>query len=123
MSEYKPAKKINFFVSNTDKFKNEPLYEVIIYAAKRYGISGATATKGFMGFGASSNITNMRFWEVTEKIPIVVEIIDEPEKINLFIQKILPYFEKIRNGCLITTENVEIVLKKAGTKKKTWFNS
>ena len=50
-------------------YKNEPLYEVIIYAAKRYGLSGATAFKGHVGFGSSSGkITNLRFWEITEKI-------------------------------------------------------
>jgi len=121
MSNYTPAKKLKIFVSNTDKFRKEPLYEVLIYAAKRYGLSGATALKGYMGFGASSAVTNLRFWEVSEKIPVVVEIIDSPEKIDGFIEKILPYFDKIRYGCLITTETVEIVLQKTGTRKKSIF--
>lgn len=117
----KPAKILRIFISNTDKFKHEPLYEVIIYAAKRNGLAGATALKGQMGYGASSQISNMRFWEVTEKIPIVVEIIDECYKIENFIEIIKPFFEKVQNGCLITVEDTQIVLSKPGVKPKKWF--
>jgi hypothetical protein len=91
---------------------------VIIYAAKKFGLSGATAIKGTMGFGGSSEVTNLRFWEVTDKIPVVVQIIDNEEKIELFIEKIMPYFDKIDKGCMITIENIEIVLNKTGRKKK-----
>jgi uncharacterized protein len=116
------SKMLKIFISNTDKFKNEPLHEVIIYAAKRYGLSGATAFKGSMGFGSSSGkITNLRFWEITEKIPVLVMIVDEEDKILGFIKIIKPYFEKIKNGCLITVEEVEIILHKHGTGKNSLF--
>lgn len=117
MREFTKAKKLQIFISNTDKFKNEPLYEVIIYAAKKSGLSGATAIKGVMGFGGSSEISNLRFWEVTDKIPIIVQIIDNQEKIEKFIDKIMVYFDKIEKGCIITIEDVEIVINKTGRKK------
>jgi len=61
----------------------------------------------------------LRFWEITEKIPVIVQIIDETEKIERFIDTILPFFDKIDKGCLITLENVEIVLNKSGSIKKS----
>lgn len=121
MDSQTPAKILRIFISNTDKFKNEPLYEVIIYAAKRNGLAGATALRGQMGYGASSHVSNLRFWEVTEKIPIVIEIVDESSKIDNFIEIIKPFFDKVQNGCLITVEDIHIVLSKPGTKGTKWF--
>jgi uncharacterized protein len=111
------AKLMRIFVSSTDKFKHSPLYEVIVYAAKRYGLAGATVIKGIMGYGASSNISSVKFFELTEKLPMIIEIVDESEKIEQFTEVVLPYFEKIRSGCMITIEKANIVLYKKGTKK------
>jgi PII-like signaling protein len=112
------ARLLRIFISSTDKFKHTPLYEVIVYAAKRYGLSGATVLKGMMGYGASSVISSVKLWEVSTKLPIVIEIIDESEKIEKFVEIILPYFDKIRYGGMITLEKVTIVLHKKGLKKK-----
>lgn len=111
------AKMLRIYISNTDKFKHAPLYEMVVFAAKRYGIAGATVLKGVMGYGSSSKIHSLKFWEITEKIPMVVEIVDESEKIEKFTAKILPWFEKLRSGCLITSEKADIVLFKQGSKK------
>ena len=59
----------------------------------------------------------MKFLEISEKMPMVVEIIDESEKIEKFIEIILPYFEKIKNGCKITAEKASIILNKKGVKQ------
>jgi uncharacterized protein len=115
------AKLLRIFISNTDKFKHCPLYEMVVYAAKRYGLSGATVLKGTMGFGSSSVVRSVKFWEITEKLPIIIEIVDESEKIDKFAEKILPWFEKLRYGCMITIEKANIVLYKQGT-KKGFFN-
>jgi uncharacterized protein len=110
------VKLLRIFISSTDKFKHAPLYEVVVYAAKRYGLAGATVLKGFMGFGASNVVHSQKLWEITEKLPLVIEIIDEAAKIDGFVEIILPYFEKIPKGGLITLEKVNIVLHKSGTK-------
>ncbi|MFN8257426.1 MAG: DUF190 domain-containing protein [Bacteroidales bacterium] len=113
------ARILRIYTSNTDKFKHNLLYETIVFAAKRYGLAGATVLKGVMGFGSSSIIHSVKFWEITEKIPVVIEVIDEAEKIEKFAAKILPWFEKLRYGCLITVEKTEVLLYKKG--KKTFF--
>jgi len=110
---------LRIFISSTDKFKHTPLFEVIVFAAKRYGLAGATVIKGMMGFGGSHMISSVKFWELTEKLPMVIEIVDEAEKIEKFTETILPYFDKIRYGGLITLEKATIVLYKKGTKKSS----
>lgn len=114
------AKILRVYISNTDKFRHTPLYEVIVFAAKRYGMAGATVLRGFMGFGSSSVIYSTKFWEITEKLPVVVEIIDESEKIERFFETIKPYFEKLPTGCLVTIDKANIALFKTG-KKKSFF--
>lgn len=111
------TKILRIFISNTDKFKNTPLYEMIVFAAKRYGMAGATVLRGFMGYGSSNVIRSAKFWEITEKLPIVVEIIDESEKIENFAKKIMPWFEKIRHGCLITMDKTNVLYQKKGEKR------
>lgn len=111
------AQLLRIFISNTDKFKHNLLYEMVVFAAKRYGLSGATVLKGVMGYGTSSVVRSVRFWEITEKLPVVIEIVDESAKIEQFTQKILPWFEKLRYGCMITVEKANIVLYKQGSKK------
>jgi PII-like signaling protein len=116
------AKLLRVYLSNTDKFRHMPLYEVIVFAAKRYGIKGATVLKGIMGFGSSSEISSVKFWEVTQKLPLVVEIVDEADKIDGFFATIKPYIEKVPNGCLVTMERVDVALYKSGGRKRDKSN-
>jgi len=112
----KEAALLRIFISSTDTLKHAPLYEVIVFAAKRYGLAGATVLKGVMGFGSSSVIYSQKLWEITEKVPIIVEIVDEVDKIERFSEIILPYFDKIENGCMMTIEKATILLYKPGSK-------
>jgi len=117
MMKSNKAKILRIFISDTDKFKNNALHEMLVFAAKRYKLAGATVTRGIMGYGSSCEIHSLKFLEITEKLPVVVEIVDDAEKIDAFKEKILPWFKKLRYGCLITEESANIVLHKKGEKK------
>ena len=43
---------MRIYASTTDRIDNRPVYETIIFAAKKMGLAGATAYRGVMGFGA-----------------------------------------------------------------------
>ena len=115
------AKLLRIYISNNDKFKHSPLSDTLIFTAKRYGLAGATVLKGTMGFGSSTIIHTIKFWEISEKMPLVVEIVDEASRIDKYLSIILPWFDKIPTGCLITAEKVQIVLSKKG-RPKSFFN-
>jgi PII-like signaling protein len=106
------------FISSTDKYREGLIYEHIVFKAKEYGLAGATVFKGILGFGASSVIYSYRFWEVTEKLPVVVEIIDHEDKILSFYELIRPVLETIRYGCLVTTEKTDILMYRSGKKQE-----
>ena len=109
---------LRIFVSSTDHLKQDLLCESIVFTAKNEGIAGATVIKGILGYGASSVIHSYKFWEVTDKLPVVIELIDEEEKIRNFYEIIRPKLESMRYGCLVTIENIEVLLFKSGKSKK-----
>jgi PII-like signaling protein len=111
------AKRLRIYISSTDKFEHSPLYEIIVYEARSYGLTGATVLKGIMGYGASSEIYTDKLWEISEKIPLVIEIIDESHKIEPFIEHITPYFEKAGKGFIVTLEETTVIMHKPGSKK------
>lgn len=108
---------LRIFISSTDKAESEVLYEDIVFKAKKAGLAGATVLKGMLGYGASSIIHSYKFWEVTEKIPTLIQIVDEEEKIMTFFETIRPILESMRHGCLVTTQEVNVLLYKSGQKK------
>jgi len=107
---------LRIFISSTDRDRQQLLYESLVLKAKEAGLKGATVLKGVLGYGASSVIHSYRFWEVTEKLPVVVEIVDDDEKVNAFYESVSPLLESMRYGCLITKEAVDILLYKKGSK-------
>lgn len=118
MKNNSEAIRLQIYISNTDKFRHTLLSETLVFAAKRYGLAGATVIRGSMGFGSSSVVHSSKLWEITEKLPVVVEMVDEATKIEQFLNIIMPWFDKIPTGCLITADKVRIVLSKQGLKKK-----
>ena len=108
---------LKIFIGSTDHFNQKPLYEYIVFEAKKKDIAGATVIKGIMGFGASSVIHSYKFWEVSDKVPLVIELIDEEAKIRAFYEYIRSALESMKYGCLVTMEKVNVLLYKSGEKK------
>ena len=74
---------LRFYLSNTDTLRHASLYEEIARAAQR-----------------------------DVKYPIVVEIIDDEEKLRNFLDKILPTIKSQPKGILVTLQDVDVVLCK-----------
>ena len=118
MENHTKAGILRIFISSTDQFQQSPLHEYIVLLAKKEKIAGATVLKGILGYGASSVIHSYKFWEITDKLPVVIELIDEEEKIRNFYDTIRPQLESMRYGCLVTIENIEVLLYKSGKNNK-----
>jgi uncharacterized protein len=110
---------LKIYASNTDKVGTTLLYEHLVFLAKERGISGVTVYRGIMGYGlSSSSITSTKFWELTEKLPVTIEIIDKTEILNDFYKLVEQELLKMPKGCLVTMEAVEIKLHKTGKETK-----
>lgn len=108
---------LKIYLSSTDRMKFDLMYEFIVIKARNFGISGVTVYRGIMGYGKSSHhINTSRFWELTEKLPVVIEIIDTTEKVNQFFEIVEEELSKLPKGCLVTLQPVEIKMHKSGIK-------
>ena len=110
-SEYSILK---IHASTTDKMGSKLLYQHIVELAKEKGITGATVYRGIMGYGSSSRISSSRFWELTEKLPVVIELIDRTERLEAFFEGIREKLLSMPKGCLVALEPVNILLQKKG---------
>ena len=108
---------LKIYASSTDKMGFELLYEHLVVLAKEKGIAGVTVYRGIMGFGLSSTrISSSRFWELTEKLPVVIEMIDRTDVLEAFYKSVEDDLKSIPKGCLVTMHPLEIRLQKTGNK-------
>lgn len=103
------AKLLRIFIGEANRVYKRPLYEVIVYAAKRFGLAGATVVRGVMSYGASSRIHSIKILALSEDLPVIVEIVDHEQKINKFVPILDKLIEKSGGGGLITMEPVEVI--------------
>jgi PII-like signaling protein len=100
------AELLRIFIGESDKYHGRPLYEVIVDEARRKGLAGATVLRGTLGFGASSLIHTAKLLRLSEDLPMVVEIVDKPERIAEF----LPVLDTLIADGLVTLERVRVIL-------------
>lgn len=102
---------LRIFIGEQDKWEGEPLYQVIVHLARKEGMAGATAIKGFMGFGAKSRMHTTKLLRLSEDLPIIIEIVDSEERINAF----LPHLDRMVKEGLITLEKANVIIYRAGS--------
>lgn len=108
---------LKIYASTTDRVGTKLLYEHIVELAKDKDLSGVTVYRGIMGYGSSSkHISSSRFWELTEKLPVMIEIVDQTEILEDFYNLIENDINEMPKGCMITMEPVKIKLLKSGKK-------
>lgn len=105
------GKLLRVFVGETDKWHGRPLYEAIVLLARKEGLAGATVLKGFMGFGRNSRIHTTKLLRLSEDLPVIVEIVDNEEKINGFLPRL---DEMVREG-LVTVEKANVILYRSNS--------
>lgn len=109
MSESYSYKKLTIITGESGLYKHTPLHEAIIYAAKKIGMAGATAYKGIMAYGTNSKIRNIRFFELSQDLPIITEIVDKEDHIAQFIVIIKKMMQKCNEKGLITVQEIELI--------------
>jgi len=111
------AKLLRIFLGESDKYHQQPLYETIVFEAKKQSLSGATVTRGIMGFGPNSKVHTAKLFDISTDLPVIIEIVDTLDKINLFIKTVEQLFEESKSGGLITIEKAEVIRYQSGKEK------
>ncbi|WP_126993079.1 DUF190 domain-containing protein [Thermosipho globiformans] len=81
-------KLLRVYLGEKDFEKGIPTAEYIMKLAYKEGMKGVTILKGIMGFGKKRHIHRSDFFSISEDLPVVIDIVDEAEKINMFVEKL-----------------------------------
>lgn len=112
MPDFIPMRILRVYLGESDRVDGMAAYEHIVIQAHKMGLKGATVYRGVSGFGANSFIHTSKVLRLSEDLPMVVEILDEPERIEHFIEEFLG---KLGKGA-IAVFDVMGSLSKLGTK-------
>ena len=116
-------KLLRVFIGEQDKWEGLPLYEAIVKEARHLGMAGATVLKGCLGFGCNAHIHAAKFLDISEDLPMIIEIVDGESQ----IKKLLPKLDVMVKDGLVTLEKVHVILYRAngagGRTRKSHRNS
>jgi hypothetical protein len=96
---------LRIFIGESDKHQGRPLYEQIVLKARELNLAGATVVRGILGFGADSRIHSAKLLELSEDLPVIIEIVDTREKIDT----LMPFIDQQVVEGLVTLEEVKVI--------------
>src|SRR5512138_1052451 len=97
---------LRIFIGENDRHNGRSLYEVIVEEARRRELAGATVLRGIMGYGASSRMHTTKILQLSEDLPLLIEIVDEPGRIDEFVS----YLDGVIAEGLVTRERVRVII-------------
>jgi len=103
------AELLRIFIGESDKYEGRPLYEKIVDLAREQGLAGATVLRGTLGFGAHSHMHSAKILRLSEDLPMVIEIVDKPQKIERFV----PLLDGMIQEGLVTLESIHVLAYRA----------
>jgi PII-like signaling protein len=99
------ARTVTVFINSTDQWHGGPLYSAIVQLCERRGIAGASVARCVEGYGASRQLHSARLLELSENLPVRIDIIDLPERID----PLLAELEGMIGEGLVTVANVRVL--------------
>jgi PII-like signaling protein len=92
---------LEVFLGEADRWHGEPLSEAIVKKLRMMEIAGATVSQGILGYGAKGHQHKRSFFHPMRDVPVVISVIDTPEKIAGAVEAIEAMME---DGLLVTRE-------------------
>ena len=102
------GKLLRIFLGESDEWEGKPLYEQIVIKARELKMAGATVIRGLMGFGVNSHMHTAKILQLSEDMPMIIEIVDIQENID----RLMPFLDKTMGKCLITLEDIKVIKHK-----------
>jgi len=100
-----PAKLLRVYIGEADKWHGEPLHDAIVKKMRMMEIAGATVYRGILGYGAKGHEHKRSFFHPVRDLPVMLTVIDSPEKINSAAEVI----EEMLEDGLIVISDVEVM--------------
>ncbi len=108
------AKQLTIYLGETDQYHHRALYMAIVEWLRAQKISGATASRGIAGFGASSHLHTANILRLSMDLPIVITVVDLPERIDSIIAPLA----EMAPHAMMTVHEVEVVRPAVGVSRE-----
>ncbi len=103
------AAKLTIIIGELERVYKRPLFEALIFAAKKYKLAGATVCKGFLSYGADSMHHSVKVFSLSNQLPVVITLVDVKERIEDFGNIASKLLNKACSGGIIFIEPVNVV--------------
>ena len=100
-----PAKKVTIFINEDTRHHMTALHDSIMTFLMHKGVSGATATRAFSGFGSHQLLHTPKIEVLAEHLPVRIEFIETPEKVD----EVLPALYEMVSDGLIEVQDTSVV--------------
>ena len=101
---------VRVFLGEDDRWQGQFLHVALVERLRKEGIAGATVFRGVCGYGARSIVHSTHLLNLSEDLPLVVEVVDTPEHID----RMLPIIDAMVTEGLVTVEKVRVIKYSAG---------
>lgn len=104
---------VRIFIGESDRWHGRPLALALVERLRKDGFAGATVLRGLAGFGARSIVHTSHLLELSQDLPLVVEVVDTPEQ----VERLVPILDEMIADGLVTLEKVRVLKYSAGQKR------
>lgn len=101
---------LRIFIGERDRWHGKPLFRAIVEKLRAAGLSGATVLRGIEGFGAHSVIHSTSILQLSQDLPLVIEVVDAMDR----IEGVLPALDGMVTEGMVTLEKVTVVKYASG---------
>lgn len=96
---------LRVYLGERDRFAGTPLYEAIVNKARELKLAGATVLRGPMGYGRNAHVHRANLLDISEDLPMIVEIVEAQANID----RLLAEIEPMMGSGLVTLEKVKVI--------------
>jgi PII-like signaling protein len=100
-----PAKKVTIFINEDTQHHMTTLHDAIMTFLMHKGVSGATATRAYSGFGSHQLLHTPKIEVLAQHLPIRIEFVETPEKVD----EVLPTLYEMVSDGLIEVQDTTVV--------------
>jgi len=98
-------KEVKIYLKNVDRVDGKTLWHLILDKVKDSNLSGATIYKAVAGVGQTKQIHTFDILNLSQDIPLVIEMVDDSDKIDNFLKE----NKELLKNTFITLKPIEIV--------------
>ena len=96
-----PAKLVRIYLGESDRVRDEPLYEAIVKKLRMMDFAGATVYRGVLGYGAKRHTHKAGRFHLSHDLPIMISVVEKPERAGDLVQVVA---EMMQDGIIVTSD-------------------